>query len=225
MPYIEIPTAIYSWRVYKCLHLFGENIDTFYHYHSDDKNSNEYLNDILEYRSGNMFLTTAIGLVRSQKTKFNYKRLFGFYSHNELVHTLLDNSNKLWYLDSNTNFLCSYDILNNTKKQHKLKDEKLPAIAEKNRFQESIGGYIYEDSKKNLWLSVNSSLYLFNKNTSSVDFSIVIKDSSNTEAKNDIIRMYEDKSGKFWVFSFSGIYLYNESEHLLIKKPILTLMI
>lgn len=194
---------------YSSLNIFDTANTSFYHFKNNENNIYDGVENFFEDRSGTYWISSYEGLNKATEKKFDYTGLVDLSFHLFLKHTYLDKSNTIWFLKSEKNLFCGYNIPTKSLKEYTLSDKNLLDIAKSNTYSRDWINFIYEDSKNNLWIAVSNGLYNFNRDNGKIAYYVLLNDSVNNTTKNEIVRIYEDSDKNLWVFSYKGIYLYD----------------
>jgi signal transduction histidine kinase/CheY-like chemotaxis protein/ligand-binding sensor domain-containing protein len=185
-----------------------------YRYDSRNSNSisNNFIQDITEDKSGNIWIATNGGGINKldvrteQFTRFLHNdRNSNSISSNVVNNILLDNEGYLWIANQNGGLNC-YDIRNNYFKHYVHSDADLKSISDN-----SITS-LREDSKHRLWVGTYAGgINLFDKkNQCFTKFLHSDKDRTSLSA-NGISHIFEDSAHRIWIGTQEkGLNLFDE---------------
>ena len=188
-----------------------------YRYNASDKNSisNNFIQDITEDQSGNIWLATPNAGINKFDVK---KETFTRFLHNErnpnsiasnaINKIFLDENNRLWIATQNSGLDC-YDNEKNIFK-HFLHVSNNP-----NSISDNSITALFNDSKNRLWIGTYAGgINLFNKNSGSFTKFIHQYNNPASLSWNGITSIFEDKAHRIWIgTSGKGLNLFDEKSN------------
>jgi signal transduction histidine kinase/ligand-binding sensor domain-containing protein/DNA-binding response OmpR family regulator len=191
---------------------------TIYKYDPRDSNtiSNNFIQDIIEDKGGNLWIATLSGGINKYEVKHDRFTRYKHDNHNpnsissNTVNKLeLDNSGNLW-IATQRGGLDFFDLKKNQFSHYVHSDDDINSISDNNVKT------VLEDSKRNIWAgTLAGGLNRLNKKTNT--FVRFEHDDANlqTISGNTISRIFEDKNHRIWVGTLgNGLNLFDPKKEL-----------
>ncbi len=198
------------------LNMYDGYIFTIYRYDSRNNNtlSNNFIQDIIEDRNGNIWIATEGGGINKYDIKHNRFTRYLHDSHNSnsissnsAVKLVLDEYDNLW-IATQKGGLNSFDLKSNTFKHYVYSESEPTSISDNNIIT------LFKDSHNNLWIGTSTGgLNLFNKKTNSFDKFSYQPNNNKSLSGNAVTTIFEDSHHNLWVGTQgSGLNLFDKKE-------------
>ncbi|GEO11174.1 hybrid sensor histidine kinase/response regulator [Segetibacter aerophilus] len=189
---------------------------TIYRHDSKDDNtiSNNFIQDIKEDKSGNIWISTEGGGVNKYDVKhhrftryMNDGRNANSISSNSVNKLLFDEEDDLW-IATQKGGLNKLDLKTNRFQRYIHSDSDPTTISDNNIMS------LFQDSHKHLWIGTSTGgLNLIDRKTGRVTKFSHKENDPKTVSGNSISAMFEDSKHRFWVGTQgSGLNLFDERE-------------
>lgn len=179
---------------------------SFNHLSTANGLSNNSVNDIIQDRTGFIWLATDDGLNRYDGYEFKVfihdKENENSLSDNSLLSLMLDNNNNLW-IGTGSGWLNSYDPVKNKFFKWKIESELI---------EENSITFLYEDSRQKIWIGTyRSGVYRLDRLTGKLDHWESKSEDSTTLSHNYISSILEDNEGNIWIGTYYGLSKFDPS--------------